>query len=73
MTCPACGYKRPPTTRNGPVYRALVHVGDDWHTIRTEASRYYMRELRKRYPEYEWRHTRQVWAEGWRIDARRRS
>lgn len=72
--CPTCGRKRP-HAYDTPLRRRLASVGDEWQVIRTAASRYLVRENRKRYPQYEWRAYRETLHGGkagaWTVEARR--
>lgn len=74
MNCPHCGEV---ITRNNGKHRMekkVDNLSDDWSTVATGASRYYLSKLKRRYPEAEFRHKPlDFFATSYEIEARRRA
>lgn len=72
--CTECGYLRR-TDIETQLREQLGQIGDDWQVIRTAASRYLVHKNRERYPEFDWRATRETLLGGdagtWTVEARR--
>lgn len=72
--CPTCGIKPHDNMQTG-LRRRIAQVGSDWTVVRSAASRWLVHKLRARYPELQWRATRETWHGGpdgrWTVEARR--
>ena len=74
--CPVCRQAWPVHRRPSPMLDRLEKIGSDaWVEVAVGASRYYRKELERRYPGWEFRHERVSLFAGpgssWRVEARR--
>lgn len=72
-TCPVCRQSWPTTRAPAPMLERLERVGDVWTEVASGASRWYRRNLVRRYPGWEFRHEKMsLFGDYWRVEARRK-